>query len=262
MGVFEETSSNGSQFGFRIYKLIKDSPLEKAGVKEMTDFIIPPEEVLNQKNTFNDWILSLADKTIKMKIYSLLNRNFKEVEIKTNPTGTKDGILGAGVKYEDYENADKRLLHVTSVIENSFAQNKLGLVPDDDYIIAVKTKSSPIISLNKDEFNPLEILNMVISNNKGNDLIFYIYNKIKGPRTVEVNIDKEDSFVLGCDVAYGALHEFPKVQDEIIEEIVINKENKNNEINKEEKLDNNEQKEPINEIKETVELKQEENNNI
>ena len=104
------------------------------------------------------------------------------------------------------------------VIENSFAQNKLGLVPDDDYIIAVKTKSSPIISLNKDEFNPLEILNMVISNNKGNDLIFYIYNKIKGPRTVEVNIDKDDNFVLGCDVAYGALHEFPKVRDEIIEE--------------------------------------------
>jgi hypothetical protein len=262
MGAFEETSSNGSQFGFRIYKLIKDSPLEKAGVKEMTDFIIPPDEVLNQKNTFNDWILSLADKTIKMKIYSLLNRNFKEVEIKANPTGTKDGILGAGVKYEDYENADKRLLHVTSVIENSFAQSKLGLVPNDDYIIAVKTKSSPIISLNKDEFNPLEILNMVISNNKGNDLIFYIYNKIKGPRTVEVNINKDDDFVLGCDVAYGALHEFPKVQEEIAEEIIINKENKNNEINKDEKLDNIEQKEQINEIKETVELKQEENNDI
>lgn len=258
MGVFEETSSNGSQFGFRIYKLIKDGPLEKAGVKEITDFIIPPDEVLNQKNTFNDWILSLADKTIKMKIYSLLNHNFKEVEIKTNPTGTKDGILGAGVKYEDYENADKRLLHVTSVIENSFAQSKLGLVPNDDYIIAVKTKSSPIISLNKEEFNPLEILNMVIANNKGNDLMFYIYNKIKGPRTVEVNIDKENNFVLGCDVAYGALHEFPRVQDEIIEEIVINKENKSNEINKEEKLDNIEQKEQKNEIKETVELKQEE----
>ena len=68
MRVFEETSSNGSQFSFRIYKLIKDSPLEKAGVKEMIDFIIPPDEVLNQNIT--DWILFLADKTIKMKIYS------------------------------------------------------------------------------------------------------------------------------------------------------------------------------------------------
>ena len=101
---------------------------------------------------------------------------------------------------------------------------------------------------------------MVITNNKGNDLIFYIYNKKKGTRTVEVNIDKDDNFVLGCDVAYGALHEFPKVQDKIMEEIVIYKENKNNEINKEEKLDNNEQKEPINENKEIVELKQEESN--
>ena len=114
--------------------------------------------------------------------------------------------------------------------------------------------------MNKDEFNPLEKLNMVITNNKGNDLIFYIYNQNKGPRTVEMNIDKDDNFVLGCDVAYGALHEFPKVQDKIMEEIVIYKENKNNEINKEEKLDNNEQKEPINENKEIVELKQEESN--
>ena len=96
MGVFEETSATGSQFGFRIYKLIKDSPLEKAGLKEMTDFIIPPNEVLSQKNTFNDWILSLAHKTIKTKIYSLLNRNFKEVEVKTNHIGMKDRILGGG----------------------------------------------------------------------------------------------------------------------------------------------------------------------
>ncbi len=72
MSVFEETSSNGSQFGFRIYKLIKDCPLEKAGIKEMTDFLIPRDEVLNQNITFNDWILSLTDKTIKMKIYSYL----------------------------------------------------------------------------------------------------------------------------------------------------------------------------------------------
>ena len=233
MGVFEETSSNITQFGFRIYKLIKNGPLDKAGIKEITDFIIPPNEVLFQKNTFKDWIISIADQSIKIKIYSLLTRNFKIIEVKTNKSDSKDGILGASVKFENYENADKKLLHVTSVLENSFAKNNLGLNANDDYIIAVKGKNTNVISLNNEEYTPLEILNNVINNNKGNDLIFYIYNKQNKARTVEVNIENSNDFTLGCDVAYGALHEFPKERDEIIEEIT--KENINNENKKEEK---------------------------
>ena len=235
MGVFEETSSNITQFGFRIYKLIKDGPLDKAGIKEITDFIIPPNEVLFQKNTFKDWIISIADQTIKIKIYSLLTRNFKIVEVKTNKSDSKDGILGASVKFENFENADKKLLHVTSVLENSFAKNKLGLNTNDDYIIAVKGKNTSVISLNNEQYTPLEILNNVISNNKGNDLIFYIYNIKNGARTVEVNIENDNNFILGCDVAYGALHEFPKEKDEIVEEIIKENKNEKNVINNEDK---------------------------
>ena len=244
MGVFEEPSSNITQFGFRIYKLIKDGPLDKAGIKEITDFIIPPNEVLFQKNTFKDWIVSIADQTIKIKIYSLLTRNFKIIEVKTNKGDSKDGILGASVKFENFENADKKLLHVTSVLENSFAKNKLGLNANDDYIIAVKGKNTNVISLNNEEYNPLEILNNIISNYKGNDLIFYIYNKKDGARTVEVNIEKDNDFILGCDVAYGALHEFPKERDEIIEEII-----------KENKIDSGKNEESIVEIEKIKEKK-------
>ena len=243
MGVFEEGQSNFSQFGFRIYTIIKNGPLDKAGAKEITDFIIPPNEILQQKNTFKDWILSIADKTIRIKIYSLLNRNFKMIEVKTNKADSKDGILGAGVKFENFENADKRLLHITSVTENSFAQNKLGLIPNDDYIIAVKGKNTRIISLNNEEYNPLEILNLMINNNKGSNLLFYIYNKKNGARIVEVNIENEDDFILGCDVAYGALHEFPHEQNEIIEEINKEKENNNNNNIEDNNYQNNEPKE-------------------
>lgn len=247
MGGLEGGQSSISQFGFRIYTIIKDGPLDKAGAKEIIDFIIPPNEVLLQQKTFKDWILSIADKTIRIKIYSLLNRNFKMIEVKTNKADSKEGILGAGVKYENFENADKRLLHITSVVENSFAQNKLGLIPNDDYIIAVKGKNTRIISLNNEEYDPLEILNLMINNNKGNDLLFYIYNKQSGTRSVEVNIENKDDFILGCDVAYGALHEFPHEQNENenINEIVNEKENNNNNIIIEEKTDNNDNKEEI-----------------
>ena len=268
MGGYQETSSSPSQFGFRIYKLTKDGPLSKGGAKEITDFIIPPIEVLTQKNSFNDWITSLADKTITIKLYSLLQRRFKYIEIKTNPLNSKEGILGAAVKYENFENADKNLLHITSVTENSFAKNKLNLIPNDDYIIATKTKNTPIISLNKEGYNPLEILNIVINSNIGNDLSFFIYNIKTGFRLVETKLENEENnnnFVLGCDVAYGALHEFPRgvinindniqeknenkeIKGEIKSENVANNENKN-----ESEIKTNENKEgDINNIKKEI----------
>ena len=241
MGGYEETPSTPSQFGFRIYKLIKDGPLAKGGAKEITDFIIPPIEIINKKNSFNDWILSLADKTITIKIYSLLYRKFKYIQIKTNSLGSKEGILGAGVKYENFENADKNLLHITSVGENSIAKNKLGLIPNEDYIIATKAKNSVIISLNKEGYNPLEILNIILDgNNNGSEITFFIYNKKNGPRTADLKIEKDeisDKFTLGCDVAYGALHEFPyekdpnesiKIKEEEKEEIKSDNENNKN----------------------------------
>lgn len=232
MGGSQETPSDPSQFGFRIYKLIKDGPLEKGGAKEITDFIIPPFEVLSKQNPFNDWILSLADKTITIKLYSLMYRGFKYIEIKTNPFGSKEGILGASVKYENFETADKNLLHITSVAENSFAKNKLGLIPNDDYIIAAKTINSTITSLNTKGYNPLEILNIIINNYTGKDITFFIYNAKSGSRVIDSKLEKEeddeDKLILGCDVAYGALHEFPRiVNDNNSEELTDHNENNN-----------------------------------
>lgn len=246
MGVFEDNSSlDRSKFGFRIYQLIKGGPLEKSNVKELSDFIIPPEEVLNRKITFIDWIKSYAGKKCKIKLYSLLTRNFKEIEVQANELESKDGILGAAIKYENWDNADKNLLHVTAVYENSFAEKNLGLIANDDYIIAVKSKFSPIISLNKLEFNPLEILNNILQQNKGNELFLYVYNKKKGQRIINFTIN-EDNFTLGCDVAYGVLHEFPREDSE-------NKNNVNDEKNVENKNNEGEINKDSKNIKEYVE---------
>ena len=261
MGLSQETPSMPSQFGFRIYKIIKDGPLSKGGAKEIIDFIIPPIEVLNQKITFNNWIKSLSDKIVTIKLYSLLYRSFKYIEIKTNKLESNEGVFGAAVKYENFEKADKNVLHITSVKENSFAKNKLNLIANEDYIIAAKTKNTPIISLNKEGFNPIEILNIIISNNIGNDITFFIYNNKKGFRISETKLEKEnnnDRFFLGCDVAYGILHEFPRSQGEnssiaLKEEDNINKKTRNENNNPNIK----EIKEKVNIIKENIEQNKE-----
>ena len=76
MGSSEDISKTQSQYGFRIYNLVKDGPLYNGGAKEISDFIIPPPEFLSHKNSFNEWVLSLANKTITLKLYSLLSRNY------------------------------------------------------------------------------------------------------------------------------------------------------------------------------------------
>ena len=116
----------------------------------------------------------------------------------------------------------------------------MGLIPNEDYIIATKAKNSVIISLNKEGYNPLEILNIILDgNSNGSEITFFIYNKKNGPRTAELKIEKNensDKFTLGCDVAYGALHEFPlekdpnesiKIKEEEKEEIKDDNENNN-----------------------------------
>ena len=75
------------------------------------------------------------------------------------------------------DNEEKRInylsFHIDKFItilteeKNSFAEKELGLIPLEDYIVGVRSKKPPIISLNQEGFTPLEILGEVIRKNKG-----------------------------------------------------------------------------------------------
>lgn len=202
------------KYALRIYTIIKNGPLDKSGANELTDFIIPPDEVFSNQVTFEDWVKTHSNQEIILSLYSLLTKKFRDIKIKTNPLGSKEGILGASVQKENWTLANKKVLHIISVKENSFAQKELGLIPNEDYIVGVKCKSSRIIPLNNDDFSPLEILSKVVRENKGNSVKFYIYNKEKGSRDVTAKIGNDYYFSLGCDGAFGALHMFPSLEKE------------------------------------------------
>lgn len=218
MGVIEEREIDSKRFGFRIYKLLPNGPLSLSGAKELSDFIIPVEEVQNQEISFGEWAKLNADKTIKMTIYSLLTRSFRDIQIRTNPVNHKDGILGASLRKENWTTAHRNLLHITSINGDSFAQKVLKLIPGDDYIIGVQPTEHAVISLNIEGYTPLEILGGVVSKNKGAEVTFYIYNKVSGGRNIKVVLGMKEGFSLGCEGAYGALHEFPR-DENLIEEL-------------------------------------------
>ena len=268
MGIMNNSSQDLKKYGLRIYTIIKNGPLDKSGVKELTDFIIPPEEVLTSQISFLDWVQTHSNQEVVISFYSLLTKKFRDVKIKTNPLGSKEGVLGASVGKENWTTANKNVLHVISVKEDSFAKKELGLIPNEDYITGVKCMSSPIIPLNHDEFSPLEILSEVINKNKGNPVKFYIYNKIKGARDVTVVIGKDYYFSLGLEGAFGALHMFPSLdmeKNEVNNDIKEIKDDNQNVNNNKDKIENKEISKESNkvEIKENnkVEIK-ESNENI
>ncbi|MCQ2816622.1 MAG: hypothetical protein MJ252_05065 [archaeon] len=215
MGIADSLITNQNEYGFRIYQTVNGFPLHKAGLKMLEDFLIPPQEVFDKKISFSTWVQLNAGKKIKIKVYSLKTRKMREVEIDVNPEGTKGGFLGGSVRMESMVNAEKLLLHVIKVKPNSFSEKVLGLVEKEDYLIALRPQKEEIFSLNRvSDSGLLELFRDKIKDNLGKKCEFYIYNKFKGGRLISCDIDKDDYFELGCDVAYGKLHYFPVVKEE------------------------------------------------
>ena len=248
-----ESTNNLFQCGFRIYHLIKNGPLEKIGCKSLSDFIIPPNEIIIKKINFIDYLKINAGKEIKLTIFSLLKRQSKIVSIKCNEKDSKEGIIGASVNFENFINAHKNVLHILKVKDYSFASVELKLKEKEDYIIAVKPKEHEIISLNQEGSDPLTVLSNIVQVNKGNECEFFIYNVKNGARSVITKIGTDSDFVMGIEGAYGALHEFPYEQNEEDDnnnnEIKNDNENKNENKNENNINNNNNVDSSSNEIK-------------
>ena len=97
---------------------------------------------------------------------------------------------------------------------NSFSKNELHLDELNDYLIAIKPEDGDFQTLNGSNENPLKAFSQIIKNNIGKKCNFYIYNKKIGAKDICVNIPNDQMFEMGCDVAFGKLHEFPFLSNE------------------------------------------------
>ena len=224
MGDIEsKTELNNSQkeYAFRIYKIYNFSPLKRMEIKELSDFIIPPNELYSKGLSFKDYLKDKKNQKIKLKIFSLLYRKINEIEIEINDTiNDKEGILGCELNYENFIQAQRKLLHVLKVKENSFAKDTLYLIENQDYIIGIKIlNDGKYYSINNDKLNDLIVGFIdILNKNKGKECEFYIYNIKRGIKIIMTKIPEDNNFSLGCDVAYGKVHEFPKNVVEFDEE--------------------------------------------
>ena len=216
-----ELNNSQKEYAFRIYKIYNFSPLKRMEIKELSDFIIPPNELYSKGLSFKDYLKDKKNQKIKLKIFSLLYRKIKEIEIDIDDTiNDKEGILGCELNYENFIQAQKKLLHVIKVKENTFAKDTLYLIENQDYIIGIRIlNDGKYYSINNDKLNDLIVGFIdILNKNKGKECGFYIYNIKRGIKIIKTKIPDDNNFSLGCDVAYGRIHEFPKNIEELDEE--------------------------------------------
>ena len=216
-----ELNNSQKEYAFRIYKIYNFSPLKRMEIKELSDFIIPPNELYSKGLSFKDYLKDKKNQKIKLKFFSLLYRKIKEIEIDIDDTiNDKEGILGCELNYENFIQAQRKLLHVLKVKENSFAKDTLYLIENQDYIIGIRIlNDGKYYSINNDKLNDLIVGFIdILNKNKGKECEFYIYNIKRGIKIIKTKIPDDNNFSLGCDVAYGRIHEFPKNIEELDEE--------------------------------------------
>ena len=106
------------------------------------------------------------------------------------------------IKNKHLKNLSGRQIHISY-------KNELHLDELNDYLIAIKPEDGDFQTLNGSNENPLKAFSQIIKNNIGKKCNFYIYNKKIGAKDICVNIPNDQMFEMGCDVAFGKLHEFP-----------------------------------------------------
>jgi hypothetical protein len=74
MDIYDSLLQDSQRYGYRIYTLVKNVPLFLSKVSELSDFIIPSQEVIDKKISFSDWISSIANKELNLRNYTLKTR--------------------------------------------------------------------------------------------------------------------------------------------------------------------------------------------
>jgi len=193
-------SESLNTYGFRVYKLYEESPLIKAGLKELEDFIVPPEGI-NDTN-FKEFLNKFLNKNIELTIYNMPSRSFYKISVIPNlswGSGSK-GSLGGLISYENYSTAHLNLLKILKVNEGSIAQ-KVGILAEDDYIIAIKPESENFISLNTKTNDPLSLFSNIVKSYSNKFISLYIYNTTLGAKVLHLNLTGKET--LGCDVGFS-----------------------------------------------------------
>eukprot|EP00922_Rhytidocystis_sp_ex-Travisia-forbesii_P041443 GHVS01061905.1.p1 GENE.GHVS01061905.1~~GHVS01061905.1.p1 ORF type:complete len:481 (+),score=64.49 GHVS01061905.1:233-1675(+) len=199
-----QSDANG---GFRIFKVSRNSPAERAGLEVFFDYIVEIDDLQvihaseESQRSFFEKVQQCVNQQIKLVVYNMRTKQFRDVYVTPAKWGGS-GLLGATVRYDTFESAGTQGVRVLDVFTNSPAA-LAGLVPYSDYILGTADIA----------FKDLDELIESVSTHVGRQLSLYVYNsetETLRELLIVPSYQWGGQGCLGCDIGVGFIHRVPR----------------------------------------------------
>lgn len=143
----EEVDSAVSQIslspavGYRILGVQSHSPASYTDLVAHFDFIVAANNIPLQTldTTFIEIIKASEDKPLTLTIYNTKNHTLREVVVVPTRKWPGEGMLGATIRFDSFQDCDDQVVHVLDLEVNSPA-DIAGLKPGSDYMLGTLEK--------------------------------------------------------------------------------------------------------------------------
>lgn len=191
--------------GYRVLGVQSQSPASYCGLVAFFDFIVAANSVplRTLDTTFIGIIKASEEKPLTLTVYNYKNNSLREVVLVPSRKWPGEGMLGATIRFDSFEDAEEQVVHVLEVESNSPAEIA-GLQPMTDYLLGTAEKA----------FKDVDVLFFELKSNLDRPVEFYVYNTETDEVRMVVIMPTEDwggDGILGASVAHGYLHMLPKI---------------------------------------------------
>lgn len=139
--------------GMHVLNVHQGSPCDAARIEPYFDYFVAVNGVVlgeeNNGQGLKSFCAKNIDKTLRVTVYNSRRRTSREVEITPSNSWGGTGLLGADVRYHEFNNSSERVWHVLDVQEHSPAA-AAGLHSNIDYIVGLEPPYDDIVALIED----------------------------------------------------------------------------------------------------------------
>ncbi|XP_054620896.1 Golgi reassembly-stacking protein 1-like isoform X2 [Dunckerocampus dactyliophorus] len=198
-------SDGNATSGYHVHGIQEDSPAFKAGLEPFFDFILSVGNTRLHKESdlLKDLLKANVEKAVKLQVFNSKRQRVRELEVTPSNMWGGQGLLGASVRFCNFEGASENVWHVLDVETNSPAAFA-GLVAQDDFIVG----ADQLLQNSEDFFS-------LIESNEGKPLKLLVYN-VQSDQCREVVVTPNGAWggqgSLGCGIGYGYLHRIPTLE--------------------------------------------------
>ncbi len=127
--------------GYRVLGVQSQSPASYTDLVAHFDFIVAANNVPLQTldTTFIEIIRASDEKPLTLTIYNTKNHTLREVVIVPTRNWPGEGMLGATIRFDSFQDCDDQVIRVTDIEANSPA-DIAGLKPISDFILGTLEK--------------------------------------------------------------------------------------------------------------------------